>query len=174
MREKTPLKRMTAASVFAALIAVLSQLAIPTPSSVPLTLQTFAVVLAGACLGPLWGAISAAVYLALGVLGAPVFAGFGGGVGALVSYTGGFLLSFPAVAALNGVAATRKKASGIPLALTGTLLCHLLGVLWYSVVGQLRLLAAFTAVSLPYLGKDVLFTLGALYLAGVLKRRGIF
>ena len=78
MREKTPLRRMTAASVFAALIAVLSQLAIPTPSSVPLTLQTFAVVLAGACLGPLWGAISAAVYLALGVLGAPVFAGFGG------------------------------------------------------------------------------------------------
>src|SRR5690606_23994719 len=61
---------------------------------VPITLQTFFAVLAGAFLGSRLGAISMAVYAFIGLVGAPVFARFSGGIGEILSPTFGFILSF--------------------------------------------------------------------------------
>ena len=167
-------QNMARAAIFAALLAILSQIAIPTPGAVPVTLQIFAVALSGRCLGPLYGTVSTLVYLLLGAVGVPVFSGFSGGISALFSYTGGFLLSFPVLAAFSGLRARRaKKAGGILLALAGLSVCHLVGVAWYSVVSKLSFAQAFVVSSLPYLGKDALLVLGTLWLAEKLKRRGI-
>ena len=65
------------AALCTALIAVLAQLAIPMPSSVPITLQTFAIALSGYCLRPKYGLFCMGAYLLLGLAGVPVFAGFG-------------------------------------------------------------------------------------------------
>ena len=75
---------------------------------VPYTLQTLAVLLAGAFLGPRNGAISQLVYLAAGVLGAPVFAAGGFGIAKLIGPTGGYLLAFPLAAALIGYLVRRR------------------------------------------------------------------
>ena len=160
--------------MFTALLVVLSQIAIPFPTGIPVTLQLFAVMLAGACLGWLYGPVSVLVYLALGAIGLPVFSGFAGGVAAFASYTGGFLASFPLVAAFSGFAAERKsKAGGIFLALLGVIFCHLLGVFWYSFVSGLTVWLSVLSVSLPYIGKDALLAFGVYFLARMLKRRGI-
>lgn len=88
-------------TTFAALTAAGAQVEIArTP--VPYTLQTFFVLLAGAFLGPRNGALAMILYLGAGVLGAPVFSSFGFGPARLFGPTGGYLLAFPAAAALAG------------------------------------------------------------------------
>ena len=83
-------KSIILVGMFAAVLAVMSQVAIPMPSGVPMTLQTFAVALAGAVLGWKLGALSALVYLLLGAAGVPVFSGMSGGLGVLLGKTGLF------------------------------------------------------------------------------------
>jgi len=90
-------------SIFTAITAVCAQISIPMPMGVPFTLQTFAVPLAGIALGAKKGALSAAVYIILGIIGVPVFAGFSGGVGVLFGKTGGYIISFPILALCAGI-----------------------------------------------------------------------
>ena len=92
---------------FAAFIAVCAILpGIPTPSGVPITLQTFGVILAGLVLGWRRGGLAALLYLALGLVGLPIFAEGTGGVAVLSKPSVGYLLAFPVAAALAGVFAT--------------------------------------------------------------------
>ncbi len=86
---------------FAAATALAARLEIP-HAPVPFTLQTLLVILAGAFLGPRNGAISQACYLGAGSLGLPVFAGGALGFMQLFGPTGGYLLAFPAAAAVVG------------------------------------------------------------------------
>lgn len=85
---KNRLHKMVMVGVFAAVMAVLSQISIPLPTGVPVTLQTFAVALCGYVLGVQMGGLALAVYLAIGAVGLPVFAGFSGGIGAFAGVTG--------------------------------------------------------------------------------------
>ena len=85
-----------------------AQIAIPLPwTPVPLTGQTFAVLLSGAVLGAPRAFLAQALYLLEGMAGLPVFAGGGAGVMALAGPTGGYLLAFPFAAAVTGVLAQR-------------------------------------------------------------------
>ncbi len=88
---------------WAALIALGGRLTIPLPA-VPITMQTLFVVLAGLVEGPKRGAAAAALYLAAGLSGAPVFAGGMGGLQFLARASVGFALAFPLGAALAGCA----------------------------------------------------------------------
>ncbi len=88
--------------------ALAARVAIPLPwSPVPLTGQTFAVLLAGALLGARRGALSQALYLAAGAAGMPVFAGGAAGPGSLLGPTAGYLLAFPLAAWVTGALAER-------------------------------------------------------------------
>ncbi|MGN8246310.1 biotin transporter BioY [Cellulomonas soli] len=95
-------------ATFAAFIAVCAILpGIPTPSGVPITLQTFAVILAGIVLGARRGTLAVLLYLAIGLAGLPVFAGGTGGTAVLAGPSVGYLLAFPLGAALAGFLAGR-------------------------------------------------------------------
>ena len=104
-------KRIAVAAVlgFAIALAAASQVALPLPGTpVPLTLQPMIVVLAGMMLGPTLGPASMVLYLAAGALGAPVFAPIGApGIARLFGPTGGYLIAYPAAAALAGLLAQR-------------------------------------------------------------------
>ena len=93
--------------IFATITAILSQIAIPMPGGVPLTLQTFAVSLVGILLGSRKGFLSMSVYVLMGLIGLPVFSGFSAGVGAIVGPTGGFILSFPIMSFIIGLVCER-------------------------------------------------------------------
>lgn len=150
------------AGVFAALLVVLSQIAIPLPSGIPVTLQTFAVALCGFALGPALGTLSVGVYLALGAVGVPVFAGFSGGIGAFVGMTGGYLWAFLPMAFLCGLGAQQKnKVLSGALGLAGLAACHLGGAFQFALVAGVSPLQAFLTASAPYLIKDVISVIAA-------------
>jgi biotin transport system substrate-specific component len=116
----------------AALVALAAQAAIPF-WPVPLTLQTFAVLLVGTALGPVRAALSLGVYLMVGVAGAPVFAeGASGNPFALT--TGGFLIGFIVAAALTGWLAQRRwdrRIAGMLLSfLAGNAVIYVFGLPW--------------------------------------------
>ncbi len=92
--------------LFAALMAAGARADVPM-APVSMTLQSLAVVLAGAVLGPWRGAAAAALYLAAGAAGLPVFAGGAGGAEHLGGATAGYLAAFPLAAGLVGAAAAR-------------------------------------------------------------------
>lgn len=119
--------------VFAALTAVLAQVRVPlwfTP--VPITGQTFAVLLAGLALGSQAGAASQALYVAAGVVGLPVFQGGQGGWSYVTGPTLGYLVGFIAAAAITGWLRSKfpGRLSGIPTALAGTVVIYVFGVAW--------------------------------------------
>lgn len=152
---KSRLHRMVVAGVFAALLAVLSQISIPLPTGIPVTLQTFAVALCGFALGPGLGAAAVGVYLALGAVGVPVFAGFSGGIGSFVGMTGGYLWAFLPMAFLCGLGARQKnRALALTVGFLGLVICHLCGSFQFALVSAVSPWNAFLLASAPYLLKD--------------------
>ena len=102
--------RVLAALAGAIAVAAAAQVALPIPGSpVPFTLQPLAVLVVGGLLGPRFGALSLALYLALGAAGLPVFTPFGApGLARLAGPTGGFLLAYPVAAAIVGWGVSRE------------------------------------------------------------------
>jgi biotin transport system substrate-specific component len=130
------------------LIGLMAQVAIPLPfTPVPITGQTFAVLLVGALLGSRRGALSAGLYLAEGALGLPVFAGGSGGLARLFGPTGGYLLGFVVAAGVVGWLCEsgwdRRLPTAILAMLIGNGLIYLFGLPWLArFVGPERALAA--------------------------------
>ena len=92
--------------VVTAVIVIMAQISIPMPLGVPMTMQTFAITLAGIILGSKKGAVASLIYVLLGAVGVPVFANFSGGYQLLVGPTGGFIISFPIMAFIIGLRLT--------------------------------------------------------------------
>lgn len=181
---KISTKTIVAVGMFTAVLSVLSVLTIPMPTGVPVTLQTFAVALCGYVLGKKRGTASVALYLLIGTVGVPVFAGMTGGPSWLAGYSGGFLWGFLFLAlfcavgterkntALPGEADARQRraALGLISGVAGLAVCHLFGVIQFSVVASTPLPASFLAVSLPYLVKDVVSVAGAYFVSLPVRR----
>lgn len=120
------------AGVFAALTAVGGFLKIPL-GFMSITLQTMFAALAGILLGPKWGAASQAVYVALGLLGLPIFTQ-GGGLGYVFQPSFGFLLGFPLTAAVSGLIA-QKRPAGAQLSYPRAALAAAAGILAGYLIG---------------------------------------
>jgi len=148
------------------LIAVLAQVRIPLPfTPVPVTGQTFAVLLVAAALGARLGAASVILYIAQGALGLPFFAGGGSGFAWLFGPTGGYLAGFVVAAALVGFLAERgldrRLSTSLVAFLAGTVVIYACGALWLSVfVGPANAIATGVA---PFVIGDTIKAL----LAGV-------
>lgn len=162
-------------ALFAAITAVLSQIAIPMPSGVPVTLQTFAVALTGYFLGCAKGSIAIAVYVALGAVGVPVFAGFHGGFASIIGPSGGFILGFIAMAALCGINFAKLPMKlripvRIAFGILGLAACHICGFVQFAIVMGKDLLSSFLLVSVPYIVKDVISVVLAYFAAVAISK----
>jgi len=167
------------AGLFAAVLAVLSQLAIPMPGAVPLTLQTFGVALCAYVLGWKLGTLSYLIYFLLGLAGVPVFSNFTGGIGKLFGPTGGFLIGFFLLSVGCGLFThyrrtwkMRKNEQTLSLlfGILGLLCCHILGILQVSLLTNSSFVGSFLLVSAPYLLKDLISVVTALFLAKPLRK----
>lgn len=122
------LRDMTRCAVFTAALAMCAWLSFPLGDQA-ISLQSFGVFLALGLLGGRGGTLSVLVYLLLGAMGVPVFAGFRGGISVLLGPTGGYLWGFLAAAMLYWVLETRVRP-WVNMAL-GMALCYLCGTVWY-------------------------------------------
>lgn len=121
--------------VSAALIAICSWIQIPL--TVPITLQTMGVCLVSGLLGLKRGTLATLVYIVLGAIGVPVFAGFSGGTGVILGSTGGYIVGFIFTALIVGFASDKFKGKLIPLIISmviGILVCYAFGTAWFAVV----------------------------------------
>jgi biotin transport system substrate-specific component len=155
--EPISLRGMVYASLFGALTAVGAYIIIPLPP-VPITMQTLFMGLAGTLLGARLGALSQVVYLFLGILGLPVFAGGKAGIGVLFGPTGGYLIGFIAAAAVIGKLASLKARPGFAwlcLSLVaGAAVIYTLGILQLMLVARLSAVKALAVGVLPFLWGD--------------------
>jgi biotin transport system substrate-specific component len=147
------------------LLAGLAQIEIVLPfTPVPITGQTFGVLLIGAALGSKRGAATIVLYLTEGGLGLPFFAGGASGLGILTGATAGYLVGFVGAAYVVGWLAERGlersvRTSVIPF-LAGTVIIYIFGVAWLStVVGGLG--KAIQLGMLPFLFGDVVKLIAA-------------
>ncbi|MBO7703752.1 MAG: biotin transporter BioY [Solobacterium sp.] len=152
-------KELTETALMTAVIAVLAPLSIPLAGQVPVSLATFAIMLAGAVLGPGKGCLSAGIYLLLGAIGIPVFAGWTGGVGILFGMTGGFLFGYLPLAFITGWFSGRKKGSTVRMVLgtvLGTAVLYAMGTAWFMGFTNLPLSASLAACVIPFLAGDAI------------------
>lgn len=139
----------------AIIIAISSQISIPLPNGVPITLQTFTVALVGYCLPTKKSIKIILTYLLLGIIGIPVFAQGKAGIQVLFGLTGGFLFGFIFFILLCSKAKNAKHiVTQIALSVAGLLLCHLFGSIQYSILTPNNLIQSILLVSLPFLVKD--------------------
>ncbi len=134
-KSKITTKELVFTALMAVIIAVCSWISIPT--TVPFTLQTFGVFMAVGLLGGKKGTISVLVYILLGAVGVPVFAGFSGGIGVLFGTTGGYIVGF----LLSGLvywAMTAAFGEKLPIMIIamviGLLVCYAFGTAWFMIV----------------------------------------
>lgn len=153
-----------------ALISVCAWISVP--SAVPFTMQTFAVFLTAGVLGFRRALAAVSLYVLLGAIGLPVFAGMQGGLGVLVGATGGYISGFLPAAFIAGLRHSGKRDGmvDIILMILGLLVCYTFGTLWYALGylgGMEGVGAALTACVLPYVIPDLLKIL----LAATVARR---
>lgn len=138
-----------------ALLAASAQVQVPM-WPVPMTMQTFAVLVIGLAYGARLGAATVALYLFEGAIGLPVFAGLAGGAHHLVGPTGGYLAGFVVAAAVVGGLAERgwsRTVAGTAAAVViGSAIIYLLGVSWLA--SHFGLETAISAGLLPFLAGD--------------------
>ena len=164
---------MTYASLFGAATAAGAYVIIPIPP-VPITLQTLFLMLAGALLGAKTAALSQIVYILIGIIGLPVFAGGKAGLGVLFGPTGGYLTGFIAGAWIIGRLLEKAQNPGtarIALSMiAGTLAVYTLGIAQLCLVAKLSIPKAAAVGALPFMPGDALKIAAACFI--IRKVRG--
>lgn len=162
--------------LFVGLMAVCSWISIPT--AIPFTMQTFAVFLAVTILGGKRGTLAIVVYLLLGMVGVPVFAGFSAGPGVLFGTTGGYLIGFIFSGLLMWLMermAGRKLWVQALSMLFGMVTYYIVGTVWFMVVygntsGPVSLLTALGWCVFPFVIPDLVKAALALSFGNALRK----
>jgi biotin transport system substrate-specific component len=152
-------RSVSLAVVFSLLTALAAQIVIPI-GPVPITAQTFAVLLTGALLGSRLGAMAMIIYLAEGAVGLPFFYGGHGGVGHLLGQKGGYLVAFPAAAFITGAFAEngwdKRFLTAVAAMAVGSIVILLTGWIWFSALTNTTLPVAFKISVAPHIAGDLI------------------
>ncbi len=174
--EKRKTYDMAYIAVFTVLIAICSWISIP--MTVPFTLQTFAVFLSVSILGGRRGTMAVLVYVLLGAVGIPVFAGFTGGPGIILNTTGGdiigFILSAPIMWLTENLFGKKLPVQILSMVL-GLLACYAVGTVWFMFVymrqtGAVGLGTVLGWCVIPFIIPDAVKIALALMLGNTLRR----
>ena len=158
--------------ILIAIISICAQIHIPIPLGVPLTLQTFAIMLSGIILGVKKGMICTFIYILLGAFGAPVFSSFSGGLGIIFGRTGGFILSFPVLALTAGIGINKGNRIWLTLWLViGFIINFFCGVVMFSAVMSMSLSVAFGFAAAPFIPTELIKIVILIIFGNKIKQR---
>lgn len=172
MRDKKlfSVQNMVLIAMFTAILSICSQIAFMLPGGVPVTLQTFSIVLIGIMLGPKLGGMSVLLYILMGAVGVPVFSNLHGGLNILVGPTGGYIIGFLPMVVLTGLGKGKSFVKSIILSVCGLLICHVMGLYMYYVITSTWLLPSVPLM----LAKDITTTVFAIIFGREISRRVSF
>ena len=172
---------MVLCALCAALTCILAPLSIPSYNpEVPISLATFAVLIAGGLLSPRYALLSQVLYLLLGLAGLPVFSGFLGGFGIFARPSAGYIFGYVLMAWLESLifqiwGKNRKSLAArtglLILAMAaGTATCYILGTIWFLLMMGTPLWTALVSCVIPFLPGDVLKIIVAALLVPQISR----
>lgn len=170
---KLSLRSLIIAAEFAVIIAVFSQITIPL-SLIPLTGQTFAVGLAATILPKKEAFYATIIYLLLGIIGLPVFAGMTSGIGIVLGPTGGFLVGFILNSFITSWLLEKTAYTSfwaVMANIAGALATLLIGTIWLKFFAQLSWIEAFNGGFIPFLFPGLIKALLAAYIGLLIRKR---
>lgn len=158
----------------AAVTCILAPLSVPLAGEVPISLATFAVLLSGILLGAKLGGLSQVIYVLLGSVGVPVFAGWKGGIGITLGITGGYIIGYIPMAFVAGLlyyrfgrneSGVRKYAAMIVSMILATAALYFIGTAWFIAQTKMTLAASLTACVIPFLPGDLIKIVAVMLIA---------
>lgn len=161
---KTSVKQYVICALCIAVICVLAPIAVPV-GPVPVSLATFAIMFAGFLLGSKWGTVASVIYLIIGLVGIPVFAGYSAGLARIAGPTGGYLIGYIALAFICGYAYDRfgrgqtKAKRYVPMAvgaIVGTIVLYAIGTAWFCIQSNTGVIPALGLCVFPFLLGDAI------------------
>ena len=162
---------LTFTALFTAVICVTAQISFATPT-VPFTLQILGICLCSYTLSLKQSLAAVITYLLMGAVGLPVFSNFRGSVQILLGPTGGFLFGFILLGLFCSLARNRNSSVlKIALSSIGLLLCHIVGVLQYSIVTGNSISVSFVSSSLPFILKDAILVSLSYFMSKFIVKR---
>lgn len=182
--KQSNLYKLVLTGIFTAVVAVCSWITVPLPfTQVPINLAILGVLLAGGFLGSKYGSLSLLIYILLGAVGIPVFAGFGAGLGTLAGPTGGYIVGYILCALITGIGTvpprksseTTEPSSRSALRLAffmalGVLVCYAFGTVWYVILMKTSLWAGLLLCVFPFIPFDALKIAAAVFLVRRLRK----
>ena len=173
MEKKLTTYQMAVTALMAAVMCVLGPLTVPI-GAVPISLANFVIWLTAWLLGPKFGTLSVAVYLCIGLIGVPVFSGYGAGLAKLAGPTGGYLVGYLLLALIGGLFIEKSNGnpvvSGIGLVL-GDAACYVLGTAWFVFQMQCELGYALSVCVYPFIALDLAKIVVSCVVGALLRKR---
>lgn len=165
--------QMAVTALMAAVLCVIGPLSVPI-GAIPISLSNFVISLTVWLLGPKFGTLSVAIYLALGAVGMPVFSGYGGGLAKLAGPTGGYLIGYLAMALIGGLFVEKSKGnpvvSGIGLVI-GVAVSYVFGTAWFVFQMGCELSYALAVCVYPFIAFDLAKVIIACVIGALLRKR---
>ena len=155
----------------AAVTCILAPISVPLAGEVPISLATFAVLLSGILLGGRLGALSQLIYVLLGSVGVPVFAGWTGGIGITLGMTGGYIIPMAFIAGFlyfrfgRNSSGFRKYAAMFISMFIATAVLYLIGTAWFIAQTKMTLAASMAACVIPFLPGDLIKIIAVMLVA---------
>ena len=171
--QKITTYQMAVTAVMAAVLCVLGPLTVPI-GAIPISLANFVICLTAWLLGPKFGTLSVAVYLCIGLIGVPVFSGYGAGLAKIAGPTGGYLVGYLLLALIGGLFIEKSNGnlvvSGIGLVL-GDAACYVLGTAWFVFQMQCELGYALSVCVYPFIALDLAKIVVSCVVGALLRKR---
>ena len=149
--------QMAVTALMAAALCVLGPLSVPI-GAIPISLSNFVICLTAWLLGPKFGTLSVAVYLLIGLVGVPVFSGYGAGIAKLAGPTGGYLVGYLLLAFIGGL--VLGDAAG-----------YVLGTAWFVFQMQCELGYALSVCVYPFIALDLAKIVVSCIVGALLRKR---
>lgn len=159
-------------ALMTAVICVLAPISVPI-GPIPLSLAVLTIYLSVYLLGWRLGTLSVVVYIALGVVGAPVFSGFAGGLGKVLGPTGGYIIGYLPMALIAGLFfqhSSSRVLHGIGMVL-GAAALYTFGTAWYCIQASVGVVQAFGACVIPFIPAEALKILIVLLIGPTIRKR---
>lgn len=159
--------------IVAAVLSILSPLTLPI-GVVPISLTTFAILIAVYTLGMKKGTISVLIYILLGLVGLPVFSGFNSGPAKLLGPTGGYIIGYVFMALIAGFFIDRyfdKYYLCFIGMILGTIICYGFGTTWLAYQANMSAKTALAAGVIPFIPGDLLKIITALIVGPQIRKR---
>ncbi len=152
------IKIITIIAIFSGIICVISPITLPV-GMIPITLSTFTIYLIGGLTKKYIGILSTIIYIFIGIIGLPVFSSYTGGIGVVLSITGGYILGYiPCVFIISLLTSINKENVILyPLSMMiGTIICYSIGSLWFMVQTKNTLVETLVITVVPFILFDII------------------